>query len=223
MIAESCAPPTARSLVHDFCMTIYGFPPSDSDSSMNSLLNSPGLRKLAEDTKTMCAVRKPFVLHSERYIPQVQPHKTFEASVTMFPRQTHDYYVKVADVATSAAVTWLGIPLQDFHTRIRTYLTHVLIKFLGPASLLLPEAWDLYEELPIWLLDDCYDHFRDAVSCKSFDPAMMSMFVEKLETLAANRTEREHSVLAEIHSMYKTRMLTSLVRSINPKSIVVLF
>lgn len=208
MLAEAFIPRAVREIVHDCCMNVYH--PTNPAAFPR---RSEWLRRLADDAKEKCALRRPFILNSERYLPDIIPSKDYKAQLSLFPTDTDDYRRKVADIAASVVLSWLGIPPNDFYGNLRAYFVHALLKYLGPVSLLLPETWEVYEQAPAWLLDEDYRRpsGRNEIA---FRPNIMAQFIETLETSNTKRTEQEWKLLRQLQEAYKKYMLTSTVSSI---------
>lgn len=213
MIAESSTPPLVRSIIHDTAMQSYGFDVANLPDAWSGSPSANWLCKLAADVKAQALLRRPFTLQSHRYSVHLRNPGDFPASVTAYPTPgSRTYHTKLADVVAAAAMTWMGArsdaPCQ---ATARAYLVHQLLRWLGPGSLLLDAAWNIYETLPIWLFDSRWERHSD-LARTAFDPSMLSVFIEALAAFVHTRGTAVTDPLKRLQEIYLTYAAPSKVR-----------
>lgn len=183
MLTKAFIPRAVWKLVYDCCMNVYC--PTNSAAFSHW---SKWLHQFTANVKEKCSVRTLFILKSERYLSNIQPYMEYKAQLSLYPTDTRKYHIKVANIATSAVLSWLGMLLNDFYGNVRACFIYALLKHLGPTSLLLLKTWDVYKEALSWLLNDS-TRWRSEHQNFTFRSDIMTQFTEILWSSSAEQTE----------------------------------
>lgn len=210
MIAESYIAYDIKEAVATAARGAYGRI-SALDATIPRNDNDPPLERLALDVFDKSTSRRPFVISSATYFPSIRPPRIHNVTLNAVPDLSTSYKMQVAAAVVNIVTAWFHLPF-GFEADMRAYFVRVLIKAWGPAALLSPATWRIYDDAPPWLLDGDFRKPGAGV-VRGFKPSMMDEFLGEVRAhRAANASSPSCQLLYQINITYHSYLLKSMVR-----------